>query len=334
MRFWDNPEAPLVDVYWYFTDLPFLPFPTIFNSRDWCEDPWHYTGRGEVFGAPRTYNGMEEVAGLSGEHICGTQADFEDGPSWPPTGEPLEYDDDGIPKCCRRVPIFRVSSASRPAGVFRFPPLVSRTSSSSRPAALLKWIPHVTLLLNSGSGIGADVEYLGPYLAQESSGSRPAAVVDFALVHSGNVASCSRPAAVVNTTPAIAGSVTSGSSTATDVEIAECPVLAPSCATAVPTMVNLECGFFQVAEIPVWRKWILIPGRDYRFILDFVPSGAGTWTMWNGDDCSGLTNIFSGSEHPPHQEWDFTAAGAVLAWELGVPTTTGMVGTTKVIRLN
>lgn len=304
----------MVDIYWYFTDLPFLPFPTVFNSKDWCEDPWHFHGLGEVFGAPRPYDGMLHVPGLQPGHICGTREDFEQGPAWPPTGEPLVYDEDGIPTCCRRLPVFDVVSGSRPAATVVGPPYSPRTSSSSRPVAQVIHVPTHPFTINTGSRPGSTVEYHGPLL--------------------GNVRSGSRPAARISTAPVTLGSAASSSSTDSPVEIAECPVLAPSCATAVPTMVDLECGFFQVAEIPLWRKWILIPGKDYRFVLDFVPGGAGTWTMWAGDGCEGLSVLFAGTEHPPHQEIDFTAPGVVLAWDLGVPTTTGMVGTTKIFRLN
>lgn len=122
MRVWNDPSAPLVDVYWFITTKPFLPFPTVFSSRDWTADPWRYNGLGEAFGHARPYDGLWNIPGLVGDHICGTPEDFLEGPAWPPVGPALEYDADGIPTCCDRLQEPNVCSCAEPNALVTFNP--------------------------------------------------------------------------------------------------------------------------------------------------------------------------------------------------------------------
>lgn len=175
-RFWDHPDAPLVDLYWYFTDLPFLPFPTVFNSKDWCEDPWHYDGLGEVFGAPRIYDGLEQMPGLTGGHICGTPEQFLYGDTWPPTGAPLTYDRDGIPTCCNRKPVAQVTSGSRPAAVVTGPPTATSSTSGSSAKALTNTITPALIVISSGARPSATAGGVSSSVILAKSGSSPKAI--------------------------------------------------------------------------------------------------------------------------------------------------------------
>ncbi len=101
-RFHTSPDAPLVRVRWFFTDLPFQAHESIINSLDWEENPHNNTLVGEQDFDDWEYNGAEHVPGLLGGHECGTISDFESGQDWPYTGPPIEYGADFIPLCCPR----------------------------------------------------------------------------------------------------------------------------------------------------------------------------------------------------------------------------------------
>lgn len=336
MRFWDHPEAPLVDVYWYFTDLPFLPFPTIFNSRDWCEDPWHYTGRGEVFGAPRPYDGMLVVAGLQGGHYCGTREDFENGPSWPPTGEPLVYGPDGIPTCCPRFPVGRVTSGSRPASLVVYPYVTARASSSSRPASTISTATDVVSQVRSGSRPGSTVTDSPVILGEVTSDSRPLAIVLYVPVVRGEAASASRPASTVIHSDFVGGNATSASRPASDVSWGDCPLMTTRCDECPSTMVDHECSFFDVADLPLWRKYRWIAGHTYRIYLDFTVDSIGEVRLWRGaaDECGFLTALFDIEVPPDHFELDTVAVDDWLFFEVTIPLIVGLVGTIRVVRLD
>lgn len=112
---------------WYFTDLPFLPFPSVINSLDWRDDPWEPHLLGEQYGQSRNYNGKERIEGLTGEHVCGDEADFANGQPWPYTGEPILYDDAGIPVCCGRSSPHEVTAGFVPEAIT--PPTYARTAT-------------------------------------------------------------------------------------------------------------------------------------------------------------------------------------------------------------
>ena len=104
-RFHRSPDAPLVRVRWYVTNLPFLDTPSIINSRDWDETPYLEYPVGEVptYSDARRYNGKwNQPVGLNGKHICET-AWFELGEQWPVTHADVRYDDEWIPECCDRA---------------------------------------------------------------------------------------------------------------------------------------------------------------------------------------------------------------------------------------
>lgn len=101
-RVHDSPDAPLVDIVWYLTDLPPIDGASLVNSRDL--DPFPYLDR--VIGEVPTHtdrrafnNRWAKPLGLFGKHICH--------PEWLATGEPWPtelpdtvYNTEGVPHCC------------------------------------------------------------------------------------------------------------------------------------------------------------------------------------------------------------------------------------------
>lgn len=91
-------------IRWYVTDLPFIPGPSLINSRDWDSEPWKERLIGEVptWSDRRSYNAKwQKPAGLTGAHQCRSEW-FATGQPWPVEGEPTVYDDEWIPACCER----------------------------------------------------------------------------------------------------------------------------------------------------------------------------------------------------------------------------------------
>lgn len=286
-RFWDHPDAPLVDLVWYFTDLPFLPFPTLFNSKDWQEDPYHHLGIGEVWDAPRNYNGRLHTPGLTGGHICGAREDFEQGPSWPPTGAPLVYDQDGIPTCCRREPVMMATSGARPAAIVSGPPYTSKTTAGARPQSIIQNIPSAVIRLTTSIQPQAYAMYVPPATTHPTAGASPAAIVWTPEPWLTNVTAGPSPSAYV--TFAIA-----------------CPEPVLTCPLAVPGWNNWTCPLFQTDVPEFWRRWDTVPGRTYRCILQFFPSPGVSWTANRGDSCSGLTGLAFGFSNDGDAEFTFT----------------------------
>ena len=101
-RVHNSPDAPLVDLVWYPTSLPFQEHESVINSHFQLSEDKRQMLLGEKwFYAPK-YNGRKEITGLAGDHECGELSDFQDGQPWPYTGPPIEYDADDIPLCCPR----------------------------------------------------------------------------------------------------------------------------------------------------------------------------------------------------------------------------------------
>jgi len=105
-RVHNDPAAPLVDLVWYRTDLPFLTTESVINSRDWDSDPYLELRVGEVptWSDPRAYNGnWNQLPGAQGGHICNAEW-FNNGEPWPVTLPNQVYSPDGVPLgCCVQV---------------------------------------------------------------------------------------------------------------------------------------------------------------------------------------------------------------------------------------
>lgn len=106
-RFHNDPSAPLVDLKWYVTDLPFLEVESSINSRDWDDTPYLEYEVGEVptWSDPRAYNGAwTQPLGVFGAHVCHPEWFFT-GQPWPVTTPTTNYNPERVPTCCC-VPVY------------------------------------------------------------------------------------------------------------------------------------------------------------------------------------------------------------------------------------
>lgn len=115
-RLHNSPDAPLIDVLWYFTDLDFLDQDLAFNNRVWDSDDVRQLAPGEAFPIAKKFAKPRVFIGLNGEHQCGTPDDFQFGQPWPYTGPVVAYDPDGIPACCDRDFAWGPTTGSAPSG--------------------------------------------------------------------------------------------------------------------------------------------------------------------------------------------------------------------------
>lgn len=101
-RVHDSPDAPLVDIVWFLTDLPPLDGECLVNSRDLDPEPWRDRVIGEVptYSDRRKFNGRwQKPDGFFGQHVC-HQDWLSDGEPWPTELPDTIYGEDGTPACC------------------------------------------------------------------------------------------------------------------------------------------------------------------------------------------------------------------------------------------
>lgn len=77
-----------------------LPYPSVILSLDFERSDSQEWPVGEVDGAPRPFIHDAVPPGLIGDHVCGTEDDFEQGGQYRPDLPPAEYDADGWLRCC------------------------------------------------------------------------------------------------------------------------------------------------------------------------------------------------------------------------------------------
>lgn len=100
VRPWADSEETR-EIRWYraLPDAPTLPFPTVFNSLQWQPFPLQKTSPGEVPGEDPISYGGTTPRGATGEHICGTPADFM-GEALIEDAHIVPYNPVGLPVCC------------------------------------------------------------------------------------------------------------------------------------------------------------------------------------------------------------------------------------------
>lgn len=80
---------------------PTMEFPTSFTSHHYMHSPWAATGIGEVYPPELSYERRGTPAGMTFDHFCGTEYEFQNGALFDPAVNVL-YDDEWIPLCCGR----------------------------------------------------------------------------------------------------------------------------------------------------------------------------------------------------------------------------------------
>ena len=193
-----DPDAPLVDLVWFRSDLPYLEQETVINSLDWDEEPWRPRLVGEQYGNSRNYNRREEIPGLTGTHVCGTPYEFANGQDWPYHGPPIVYLPNGIPACCAIADVEVVTGGARPASVVLRPYYrTALVTSGSRPASVLVGSETRPALVTSGSRPASVLVGSETRSALVTGGARPASVLTSSSLRTALVTAGARPASVL-----------------------------------------------------------------------------------------------------------------------------------------
>jgi len=101
-RLHSSPDAPLVQLRWYQTELPFIEGETIINQTYYndAQEQVKPVGERPEWESPRVYNGQWTTpTGLFGGHICHRDW-FRTGEPWPTSLPDTVYTASGVPLCC------------------------------------------------------------------------------------------------------------------------------------------------------------------------------------------------------------------------------------------
>ena len=152
----------------------------IYSLDDEC-DPWLPWPLGEVEGSPRPFTGQKAPVGLLGDHVCGTDEEFETGGTFDDITPLARYSASGFPECCGppRVVVGGGGSSGRAvyalAGRYRMrggagasgraivtvtagSHLYGGAGASGHPDVAVRPIPH----LHGGAGASGRIEITPP----------------------------------------------------------------------------------------------------------------------------------------------------------------------------
>lgn len=142
-RIHDSPDAPIVDLVWYITDLPPVGDGQeyVINSRDWDSEPWAELAVGELptDAVERKYNNRWNRPALAmGQHVCHPEW-LADGEPWPTMLPDTEYLQDYIPKCCVQPMCCEIQECEKTtlngddAGNFQIYPIPAKDADGETP---------------------------------------------------------------------------------------------------------------------------------------------------------------------------------------------------------
>lgn len=315
-RFWDDPDAPLVRLIWYPTDLPFLDYATVFGSHEWETDYPDLRGLGEIRrDRPARKNWHPGIPGLTGDHVCGTPDQFLFGaPRY--TGPPIVYDADHIPLCCGRRPVAFVTGGARPSALVVYVPNTrAQLTVGARPASTVALVTRPRPALTIGARPASTVRVTTGIVGVIGGGAGPASVVVQTSSYVGRVGAGAYPAATVP--PHERGEVTAGARPAAWVAIvASCPGPTSTCGASVLGGVGHNCDYtYAPLDTDSWRSWATVPGHAYRL---HVESALGTYgfEIWEGTDCGDLNLLTTGSMSSTPGDFDFatTSERVLVHW--------------------
>ena len=156
-QIYSDPSAPLVDGFWYFTDLPFLNFASAFGSRIYDDNKTNLGTLGEQYQPDFPYSTSQPILGLTGGHECGTPDEFLWGLPYPPLGPPVRYDQDSIPLCCQRLPTPQVTAGSLAGSLISHAHVrASAVTAGASVASLLSHSPRTGSAVTSGASVTSE----------------------------------------------------------------------------------------------------------------------------------------------------------------------------------
>jgi hypothetical protein len=266
LRPYDHPDAPVLNARWYFTDLDFLPFPTVFGSAIYRDRAPSVIRVGEIWRPFFPYSAKPSPDGLIGDHFCGSESDFLGEAEWPYTGEPVERDEDGIPFCCRRIILARATiGASAHALVELISPLIGGATIGASAEALVELYSAQIAGATIGAGAHALVERIDAQGGTATGGASAHALVERLDAQGGTATGGASAHALTERYSAQAGNTTFGASAHALTSIYPLPA-APGVSCFNSGALTLGVPIFATATAGEVHWWgVLLPaGPPYR----------------------------------------------------------------------
>ena len=309
-QIYSDPSAPLVDGFWYFTDLPFLNFASAFGSRIYDDNKTNLGTLGEQYQPDFPYSTSQPILGLTGGHECGTPDEFLWGLPYPPLGPPVRYDQDSIPLCCQRLPTPQVTAGSLAGSLISHAHVrASAVTAGASVASLLSHSPRTGSAVTSGASVaslvsrahvrasavtvGASVASLLSHSPRTGSAVTSAAsvasLVSRAHVRASAVTAGASVASLLSHSPRTGSAVTSGASVTSEYSLS--PVTpGPTCATSAAIVPDTGRAANGTPGVPQW--WYGLHFGDAEHCAVFVSnSNLAELRIWLGS-CAALS-LFS-----------------------------------------
>ncbi len=214
-QIYSDPSAPLVDGFWYFTDLPFLNFASAFGSRIYDDNKTNLGTLGEQYQPDFPYSTSQPILGLTGGHECGTPDEFLWGLPYPPLGPPVRYDQDSIPLCCQRLPTPQVTAGSLAGSLISHAHVrASAVTAGASVASLLSHSPRTGSAVTSGASVASLVSRAHVRASAVTAGASVASLLSHSPRTGSAVTSGASVASLVSRAHVRASAVTVGASVA------------------------------------------------------------------------------------------------------------------------
>ena len=273
-------------------DAPTLDKVCIISRREWERDEWLPAPVGEVTGAQKKFSPSFVPVGLPGEHVCGTDEDFDLGGKYEPELPPMEYAANGWPRCCT-------------------PPLLVRGGAVGSGLAFFAVVRGLARP-SGGKGGGKSLIDNRRGLARPSGGR-------------GGGFTFLEPVAPIHT---YGGGYGGGSQIHMNTSI--CPEYGNGCGDATEEAFGAACEItIWPRRLPAWRVWIVEPGTTYRFTVWTEPGSSWSWKLYDGLNCIDKVQIAEGTVEPPfifefilvaeftHFWWNIDGDGPILGYVHG-----------------
>lgn len=276
-----------------------LPFPSGIASLDWHAMPEQKSGVGEVFKAPRPYNGARPIPGPARNHVCGTADEHRYGGFLSDPRPLARYLPSGLPICCepdRRETVVSVGvgvqSRYTTGSTYRSTvPTAARTATRTRTDR-----PRRSTICTGCDAIVSTTTRVNPFRSTVGVAVDPQSETVRVDPYHSTVGVAIEVRSIVQPAGPCRGS-------------------GPTCVDALVSPLNRFCsqllsddGFDQ------WFRWNLLPDRTYEIRTQASNLGgfAAVYEFWIGDSC--LTKVVeeSGVSLPADHVVPVTLTGSTV----------------------
>jgi len=224
---------------------------------------------GEVYEPWPRYSDRTQPAGLTGDHVCGTEEEWQGRAAWPYTGPPVEYDDQNIPLCCGRGRDAQVTAGASPASVVQLlGPQLGYATAAASPASVYRLAVSYTGHVTAGASPASVVQLLGPQLGQVEAGASPASVVQLLGPQLGQVEAGASLASVVELIPG-------------DHDGHDCPA-------AIPLTLGVTRNEPVLNAAYKWFVFTVPDGAEYLLSVSNSGPSSMSHIAWIGNGCADL----------------------------------------------